>query len=58
MATRLSKEVTLVQSIKKLSVRDVVMYADKQIEAIKEVVQKGSKSWLMVGTPVSSMKSI
>lgn len=49
MATRQSKEVTLIQPIKKLSIRDVVMYADKQIEAIKEVVQKGSKSWLMVG---------
>ena len=42
MATRQSKEVTLIQPIKKLSIRDVVMYADKQIEAIKEVVQKGS----------------
>ncbi|NKZ20866.1 restriction endonuclease [Streptococcus ovuberis] len=34
---------TLVQAIKKLAIRDVVLYADKQIEATKEVVQKGSK---------------
>lgn len=34
---------TLVQAIKKLAIKDVVLYADKQIEATKEVVQKGSK---------------
>lgn len=34
---------TLVQAIKKLAIKDVVLYADKQIEATKEVVQKGSE---------------
>ncbi len=34
---------TLVHAIKKLAIKDVVLYADKQIEATKEVVQKGSK---------------
>ncbi|WP_455225014.1 hypothetical protein [Granulicatella sp.] len=34
---------TLVQAIRKLAIKDVVLYADKQIEATKEVVQKGSK---------------
>lgn len=34
---------TLVQAIKKLAIKDVVLYADRQIEATKEVVQKGSK---------------
>lgn len=33
----------LVQAIKKIAIKDVVLYADKQIEATKEVVQKGSK---------------
>ncbi len=31
---------TLVQAIKKLAIKDVVLYADKQIEATKEVVTK------------------
>lgn len=31
---------TLVQAIKKLAIKDVVLYADKQIEATKEVVAK------------------
>ncbi|OAF79882.1 restriction endonuclease [Streptococcus pyogenes] len=35
--------VTLVQAIKKLAIKDVILYADKQIEATKEVVQKGGK---------------
>ena len=32
--------VTLVQAIKKLAIKDVVLYADKQIEGTKEVVAK------------------
>ncbi|WP_386686395.1 hypothetical protein [Streptococcus sp. IMAU11622] len=34
---------TLVQAIKKLVIKDVVLYADKQIKATKEVIQKGIK---------------
>ncbi|MCY7212985.1 restriction endonuclease subunit S [Streptococcus anginosus] len=34
---------TLVQAIKKLAIKEVVLYTDRQIEVTKEVVQKGRK---------------